>query len=319
MPEITTTTRWLFDWPQEDCLPLTPEELSTLRRQCFHEKIIGYFLAVISPLMFLIGLTLLAAPDIIGLSSRSMPFFLLAFFSLSVTPILFANECLRRAKMAKKDLHAGVKCLFAGILSSEMIQSPVIETLMNCGMLQPINSEQSIEVLASGRIWRVNRRAFSHRLSVTITEPADVPEIAHIAAQWLDPFQTPQGETVNAGRRELSKDEIDELRRLTRLMWQRGVWPAVLLSAWFLPLAFYSVSAGNMPPESGMFLLLTASTVASYISLILRVMIAYKIKQDIALGLVVIVAGPVGTLKGHPFSDLGEEQVVEFLPLSRFA
>lgn len=312
----TTTTQWFQDWPLVERTPLSKDERTAISRERVRLQTFGCLLTPIFPIVFLVGLAMLAGGDLTGRSGILMGVSLLAFLLLSVAPLAIANTCFKRAKAAKQDLQAGQRRRFAGVITHAMTTNDVIFKLVANGHLSMQDSTQSVDILASGHLWRANDRPVRGWSFVTISETTAVPEIAHIAANWLDPVaETPDG-PINAGKRELTNDEKEELRQQARRKWQSTLLPAILSTAWCTPLLIYGIRQQQFP-RGFFFLLLVAATVLADIALVKGIRTAIRIRRDAAVGLALIMQGPIGPRSRSQAPNDGNEHTIELLPAAK--
>jgi len=236
----------------------------------------------------------------------------------AVVPVAVSIQWGQRAKALNKDLKTGERMRFSGVISETMGEHPLVAKLIKISSLSADRTEkQSIDILASGRVWRVNDRPEKKWLLAMVSETATVPEVAHIAAQWLDPLPVNDNPSFSGGNRELSVTEKQELRNYARQQWRPPLLPGIGLTAWSGGICVLCITQWRLPPDFIGFFFLLILTVLYDIALLIRISTARCIAKDIAAGNVLIVQGDIdGYVKGESQNSAIQEQTVEFLPQS---
>jgi hypothetical protein len=173
----------------------------------------------------------------------------------------------------------------------------------------------------------VNETFVSPWIQARWVELADAPAFATVAAEWLEPVQRVEDVTLLRGERELSTEEMEELRHYARQLWRKPLPLAVGLTLWSsLPLAF--ILAGNAsgrqsPGDRFRMCFLFFFTVLADARLISGIRTARQHHRDIAIGRVVILQEErektKGTMEGQEPSETPKvrSEVVEALPETR--
>ena len=98
---------------------------------------------------------------------------------------------------------------------------------------EPVAASRMVEVLAASRyLWRVDGVPALGWKPVEEVELADAPPFAAFAAEWLQPLGDDPASGVSRGERDMSSQEVEELRRSARRLWLRPLPLAVGLTAW---------------------------------------------------------------------------------------
>ena len=229
--------------------------------------------------------------------------------------LLGVRDIVQRRKALLSDLSAQSVKRFAGVFTPGTGGEAFRQRLPRPQFApDQTTGEWSIEVLAaSGRVWRVQDQPVKMWMMVPIVQVAQTPEMASIAAQWLQPVARSEQGTLLSGRRDLSPGERDELRRFARRLWLRPLPAALGLSLWLGALLGLMLSQGRLPPTiDGRVHLafLALLTVVSDALLASALRTARRMCQDAHAGQVIIVQVEQ-VAEGREPSD-----VVEVLPLA---
>lgn len=176
----------------------------------------------------------------------------------------------------------------------------------------------------SGLTWSVNgvrARYTSLARRLAVAEVADIPAFASIAAEWVEPFRTPNGETIHVGQRELSLPELGELRRLRTFLTARPAGVGAVLTAWTLGAWFFHLTTGGYPVGHNRVVLLLLVAAAGVADLhawrVLR--LAARLSADVRGGRVGILRKPRQELKSVLDTPPLLSDAVEVLPTSGLA
>ncbi len=236
--------------------------------------------------------------------------------------IVFIRDCLIRSKGLKADLNVGIVRRFEGELKSI---DPIDHTqayLLTRSFLRPdLDAIQEIELLpATLRLYKVNGQKIRWWKAASVEQTALLPEIADIAAQWLEPVGESEEGVLFAGKRALSQPELTELGIKQRRMWLKYAVPAILLTLlFFLGLSSWDSKSNPLSLSRKVRLavigVLALTNDVLFISSAVR---AYKISQDKAQASIIIVRRPLGPdEKRSNDSAESEFRSYEFLPISR--
>jgi len=313
----TQSTLWCAGLPLVAQLPLAEADRRALRREAALLLVAGMVCAPLSVILFLAGLAIFAIAVSDAGNEGTPVVWVLFFGALALVGVLFvvARESFRRAKGLRGDLRAGEKLRFEGTLAEATLDETLARLLCK-RLLRNDAQPQWLEILpASRRIWRANDRPVRSWIVASWAETAEQPEVAHIAAQWLEPIGVIGDFDMQQGRRELSAEEMEELRRCAKGLWRKPLLPALLLSLWSFPLAGYAIVSHKWPAGWGgiMLALLTVSAVLLDYDLYQRLRQARCIGRDLADGFVIILNARADEEKGAEDAAPGEEHLYEGL------
>jgi hypothetical protein len=131
-------------------------------------------------------------------------------------------------------------------------------------------------------------------------EIAETPAFAAVAAEWTEPVSG-EAAPVRVGQRELSPDEVRELRQqLRRALRARLAW-VIPSNLWFWTVLGLGLREGHLPRPSGWafwhdaasFLLLGVGAILGDLVLIRSLREAWLHTRDARIGRVVIVRSPL--------------------------
>jgi hypothetical protein len=322
-------TKWCMEWPVEEQIPLTNEEIKSLRGEKLRKNSFGCLLALLFPFIFLFGLVYL--PDIsVSFNGDSFWFKLIIYVFLvsSALPLLFANKLMKYADNIKSDISDGYKYRFSGKITNEMRYSNEIDFLV---VEEYLSSDkqitQSIELLSSGIVWTVNDIRITSRLNLPVSYLSAVPEIAAIAAEWVEPIPDT---SFKSGHRELTGDEKDEMREWGSQQWKTYILWAIMMTAWTGTFVTFMIIDKRMPDSLWNWVQFTIMIVLTFLAdkgLIDGIITAVRINSDIKNGHVVILRGPLASrfekqIEGFSTDNDSDEnsdtsdQTVEVLPVA---
>lgn len=221
--------------------------------------------------------------------------------------VLLTNDAQRKGKCARADLQDGRIALYHG-------QPPgFVDEMEIDGVSVAPDSPVTLEVLsASRRLWRVNGKRATRQLHFPAEHTAPQPSQAVLAAKWAQTAVVMEEgvlDASNAGRRELSSGERDEINVRARALWRR---PALLAGGL---MSFIGLSLGGalwtgatIRIEPGAWLLF-ALTLYSLWALWQTARAALLLLRDAREGNVIVVRLPTEM-------EITAEVVVEVLPHS---
>src|SRR5207245_1246055 len=196
--------------------------------------------------------------------------------------------------------------------------------LVEIGLLQRDSpAPQWFEVLPrSGLLWQANGarpRPWIRVMEPEAVEVAATPSFAALAAEWAEPVVR-HGRTLEAlrvGQRELSADELRELKQHVRREVRSILVWAVPLNVWFGTALALWLPTGDFPRgfEGVWFLLLGLGTVGNDLFLIPRIRGLRRSARDARIGRVVIVRQPVFD-DDEPEEEPAPSATIELLPVS---
>lgn len=306
-------TTWCFGLPLAAQFDLTPQERRQLQQWRKRLILVGWICWTGIPCAFLCGIALFAIFNELLPEFMSM-FLLVGLFVAIGALVCLARESLRRAKLLGRDLCAGHRLRFEGLLTEAIITN-------DKKLLRHLTPHQGkvlcLEVLSeSGRIWRINEQPVQAWLTVTWQTTVDAPEVADIAAQWLERVDQVDGHNLDMGTRELSSAECDELRRHGRMLVRKTVWPAILFTLWATPATVMSISERKLPEglEGVFFCFLIFCAAAADHRLITAWRQSRNLNRDANAGRVVIIqATPIDTDASHQGAEGCDSELHEIL------
>ncbi len=281
-------TVWCCGFPCTGRFPLEQQEILTLKRRQSRATWLGILYTIIAPVSFIIFFALLLS---FGNNAYSEKYFTYGIFiSLAIIGALFClgNDVQKRAKLTKADINAGHYLRFSGVETAHIFHTQTQQHLFGRYMKKNVQ----LDILpASGRIYRINGELIEKWHVVPRTEVAETPEIAGIAANWLDIVQNTDDIHLEAGKRELNKAEKSELTRYARSRWKPMVWVTCITLPWASIILYLCITTRSLPDGSNLmpFLLLESVAIASLYILIKGLVLAKKINDAIRNGYVLIL------------------------------
>ena len=236
MAENTTTTKWCAGLPLVRQRPFEPEEQEHLQTLARRLRRRGIMAVLAYPLV-------VACFGIAGWASSSsaeqglgamMISGLLLLIVYGPMMALIIRDTIVRCRAVAGDLRCGYVQQFAGAMSPDTDGDKTVIKLREKRVVPKTGMGQwNLELLPhSRRVWRVQEQRVKPWIVATVVEVAQTPEMAAIAAQWLQPIAREGGETLLSGRRELSQGEQDELQQYARRLWLRPLPAAIGLTLW---------------------------------------------------------------------------------------
>jgi hypothetical protein len=215
-------------------------------------------------------------------------------------------EC---SKGLRGDLAAGYVKKFAGV--EEFVDMELLEAEMEAEARgEQIDASESgplrhreiyIEVLPfSGRLWKTNGVAEDKWQTVEWATVATTPESAERAAAWVTPINPFEDNIIEGlglspsqiNRRELSPEELVELRRTIRGLWPASFWATLLLSGWHVINILLDRAAGTPTTLGPLPIFLLFLCACSWYFLIRAIINVIRLKRDLASRHVDIIKAP---------------------------
>jgi len=315
------TTRWWNGLPLAGQRDLTDEELllvSQLARKTSIRRMRWLFLPAIALVVFIPVSS--AFPD-----SPLASLYATLWVFLLVFCVLWARDNDRKTRALRLDIEAGTVDIFR----PDPDISPDMYSQVR-GALSPdqLLSLRSVEVLnQSGCIWRVNDIAADQDLwrkvaeSALRAEVAATPDIAEMAAQWVEPFETEDAPGLHRNFRQLSDSEKSEILRLGRKMLWRSIPLAVVFTVWVsIPLALWM---SGSKPEPGIWPLIRLACIGFVAVLrdwlaVQDLLMVSRMREDVRRGEVVVLRveqeGEGNNAEGAILSPPEERLPVSWLP-----
>lgn len=293
------TNEWYAGVPFQGTRELTLEEryeLQSQQRRLFWTGCLALLLAPFA----LVGLLLvLTFAEFLPLATWIQVLFMFALLILTVGLLLTGRAKYAYSRKLKADLRAGY--------------------LKKYTTLQENNEPYELEVLPpSNRLWRVNEEMVYDWISHTPVWVAEVPEIAHVAAEWVSPAENAPQDEPHFNWRALSEAEKLEISRLANKLVLKLLPITLFFTAWLLLLAFTAFRSGGVPADIISFLVLIVITLAINWQFIIRCLQASRLRRDRDAGQVVILRW----LRQEEDAEANRESTltppVEVLPRTRF-
>lgn len=245
--------KWCLTLPLVEERSFTVEEETLLRQQRRHETMGAILLGIFGTIASFVGMmvTMLFSKNNLGLSALAfifgMPLIALCVFQ--------GYRFLEHALLLSCDLRNGLLQRYAGVLEAnavnllqEKVGKPLKRTMV-------VGENCELQVYAgSGRLKSASSQVYhGWDIKLPCSKTAATPPYAAIAAQWLDRVDTTEsGDAVFMGNRELSAEELAEIRASAfRCWWQPcrtlltcASFPAILLMGALLNHKPYSFQLG---------------------------------------------------------------------------
>jgi hypothetical protein len=245
----------------------------------------------------------------------------------AIAVFLAARHFLAESRALARDARRGSVQQFQGTLPTEAGDDPRLRSLFEAGLVKrDPEAVQSFEILPhSGILWQANGARPRRWISFLPPEPVEVaetPAFAAMAAEWAEPLggdETP----ARVGQRDLSPDEVRELRQQTRRALRvRLVW-IIPYNLWFWIVIGLALRQGHLPRASGWsfwhdfvsFLLLGGIAIAGDVALARSFREAGRHARDARIGRVVILRSPLMPADG-PEAAPPACVTLELLPVS---
>ncbi len=290
-----TTTEWCAGLPLIGQRPFEPEEQEYLQRLAQRLRWYGLVALLLYPLLIAVSgviawaTTSSAAQGLAGMVLAAVV--LLCFYGPFL--LIIVRDTMGRSKVLLEDLRCGYVKQFAGMMSPDVGTEATLIKLRQARIVPRTGTGHwSLEMLpASRRVWRVQEQRVKPWIIANVVEVAQTPEMAAIAAQWLQPVTRKDDETLLGGRRALSQAERDELLRYARHAWTRPLPGAIGFTLW----AGVRISSLLLHPllNTGInwifFTLFVFFTLLMDVALVMQVLLSRKLRQDAQAGHVIIV------------------------------
>jgi hypothetical protein len=226
-------------------------------------------------------------------------------FAGTIALLLAARCFLGDSRALARDARRGYVQRYAGNLPPADGVDPRLHSLLESGLLKRDRAApQWLEVLPhSGFLWQVNDarpRRWIPFLPPQPIEVAETPAFAAVAAQWTEPVSG-DGTPVRAGQRELSPDEVRELRQQLRRALRVRLVLAIPCNLWFWTVLGLGLREGHLPRPSGWafwhdavsFLLLGVVAILGDLVLVRGLREAWLHAREARIGQVVILRSPL--------------------------
>ncbi len=191
------------------------------------------------------------------------------YFVFAPAMLLLLYDVFRRRKAWWSELNAQEVKRFAGIFQPEPGAKALLQTLRHSRFTpDKATGMWSIETLGPcGRLCRVQDHPVKVWKNMPFVRVAQTPEVAAIAAQWLQPVQH-DGEENLYGQREMSPCEQEELRRFARRLCLRFLPLTLAYTLLVCVLAGLNVAHFPMPDQAARvcLILLACGSVDLYIT-----------------------------------------------------
>jgi hypothetical protein len=246
---------------------------------------------------------------------------LVASLLIPAIVVLLTNDSQGAGKSARKDLREGRVKIYRG-QPLGVTEGAEIEAEIG-GVRLKLSTPVTLEVLtASRRLWHINEQRVSKFVVLPKEHTASLPPQAALAAKWAQPAVRVAENVLDAsqsGRRDLSSEEREEIRRRARTLWRRPTFIAAALLAWIImcliPVIFYGA---RLKVEPGAYLLIVAALWACYQSA--RTLTwSWRLARDAENGFVIVTRLPAPNHAAGPAGEHVVGPVVELLPASKWA
>ena len=242
-------------------------------------------------------------------------------FAAGAACFLLANDRYKLRKIAKQDLRNGnikrYQGFVPGIDKDNLPETP--KTTGNiAGVDVSVYEPNELEIFkASRRLWRVNGTRVTKLLFLPEEHTAFQPEQAKIAAKWVEPAPVIAENTIDisqSGRRELSEQETNELRRRSRTAWRKPGLGALLFTAYFGGLAIAQWRSGSPIRLEWTFYVYVIFTIWIDVNFAKIARWSWRLCKDANSGMVIITRYP-DEMNGEEVRRKGA--VIEWLPNSK--
>jgi hypothetical protein len=318
----TGTSPWCAGLRLAGRRALTDAERRELRLRGGLLGALGFLALGSSPLLFvffLISLALNADAD--GMPGPVGIFLVTAMLPLMAVVLVLGRRWVRWYRTVRRDARAGVAYRFEGAMDGLFPGAELRDRLQKERLLPLcLRGTQCLEVLPeSGLVWSVNGIRPRRSISAPTAHVAEVPAIARIAAEWLEPVAPADEVTAWVGQRELAAAEADEIRlhaaRVVRpsLVWGTG------LTLWLGFLLGLAVRAGQLPTgwHGALLAILAMAALHADITLLRSLRLSWELRRDSRLRRAVIVRSPVPHLNPEePERETTLSEPEEYLPVS---
>lgn len=321
---VSNTISWCAGLPESEIRPMTESEIIVLGSEVtgFYRKIAVVLCLIPVILLFCVVIYQILPDNIQVVQNFLLAIAIMVIALIIPLEIVFIRDCLVRSKGLKADLRSGEIRRFEGELKCIDPADETQKYLLIRSFLRPdIEALQELELLSSTlRIHSVNGQHLRWWKAASVEQTAIRPEIANIASQWLDPVSETSDGTLYAGKRELSVDELEELRKKQNGMWRKNTIPAVFFSLWVLA-AIIGWHYSATPLSVGIrirMIIFGIVALTNDIVFAINAISAHKVYQDRMLESVIIVRRPLSAEEKLPGTTYNSDfREYEFLPISR--
>jgi hypothetical protein len=260
---------WYAGVPLQGTRKLLPEERYELQVQQGRFRFKGCVALLLAPALLAIALAVPLLMDLSFLSDSFVPPLMLALMFMSTWLLLVGRENVRYGRWLKADLRAGYLKQFG---SPDAEQPTLLEVL-------PV----------SNRLWRMNGDILPTWANAPPVWVADVPEMAHVAAEWVLPVEGAPVDEPHTNWRTLSSAEKQELTRHARRLALRLLPASLFFTAWFGILVGVALHEHGVPPSSLQAIVLLMITLAINWGLIRHVLQSKRVVRDRDVGQIVVL------------------------------
>lgn len=211
-----------------------------------------------------------------------------------VALVLVGRSWWMESRAVRRDARLGYVERYRVALNEALASHPWLARLVEDGLLtREARSVHYLEVLpTSGCLWRANGarlRRWAPLLPSRFTELAPTPPFAAIAAEWVEPA-VGDSSGLHVGERELTGEEIRELKRYNRRQRIQHARVALPLTLWFGTVLWFCIQSGRLPAGYQLvpFLGLAIVTLAWDALLVVCLLRTRLLAQDARVGRVVI-------------------------------
>jgi len=191
--------------------------------------------------------------------------------------------------------------------------------LKRYALTQEDGEPYELEVLpASNRLWRVNQEMVYRWVSRKPVWVASVPEIAHVAAEWVSPPEGAPQDEPHYNWRALSETEKLELSGFANRLIIKLLPLTFFLTIWLIMLAASGLSRGDIPADPISFVIFAVIVIAVNWQFIVRCMQASRLRRDRDAGQVVILRWLLQGSDAEANRQPTLSPPVEVLPRTRF-
>ncbi len=318
------TISWCAGLPESAGRPMNQSEITIIRTEItrYYRKIA--LTLFMFPALLLICAGMFHLVSVVGYSGPDFITPLAIIYIALIIPIglIYIRDCVVRSKGLKSDLNIRYLRRFEGELQSIDPADETQSYLLRRSFLRPdLESVQELELLQiTSRIHSINGQQLRCWKTASIEETAVRPEIADIAAQWLEPVNESDTNSLFTGNRHLTNDELGELRSKIKRMWRKHLVPAFLLSLWVLSgIIAWKYSTSTITTSNKLHMVWVVVLTLFYdIMFAVDTIQAFKVHKDINLGTVIIVRQEIPVEENKTEMSIGNDyKIFEFLPISR--
>jgi hypothetical protein len=234
-----------------------------------------------------------------GLNRLGILLVTLVLFAVLVALVIVAYVFLGESRAVGRDARHGFVERYSGVLVPDDENCRPFAELLRSGLLKSgLSQVQWFEILPrSGFLWQANGvrpRRWTPITAPSSVDVAEAPEYAALAAEWVERLAE-EGEAIYVGKRELTREEIRELKRHVRHLVIEPLRIALPVTLWFVTVLVLCVRSGSYPTGWNlvMFIVLGVLTLVSDFLLVDRLREVRPYRADIRLGRVNIIRYPL--------------------------